>query len=128
MDLSKDLSKMLDNSRVKVVGGDVPSGEWEYKMGILWGAFEQIEMASELKKITPQTEESVKKLPEMVGWGLAGAVILGPIGAIAGAMMGGNRKQVCALIELHDNRKFIATMDSKVYQELLALAIRSKNA
>jgi hypothetical protein len=122
-----DLSKMLDNSRVKVIGGDVPEGEWEYKMGILWGAFEQIEMSSQLKSVTPQTEESVKKLPEMVGWGLAGAVILGPLGAVAGAMMGGNRKQMCALIELHDNRKFIATMDSKIYQELLAIAIRSKN-
>jgi hypothetical protein len=122
-----DLSKMLDNSRVKVIGGDVPEGEWEYKMGILWGAFEQIDMSSQLKSVIPQTEESVKKLPEMVGWGLAGAVILGPLGAVAGAMMGGNRKQMCALIELHDDRKFIATMDSKIYQELLAIAIRSKN-
>jgi hypothetical protein len=37
--------------------------------------------------------------------------------------MGGNKKEVCALCELKDGRKFLATMDSKVYQEILAMSL-----
>jgi len=120
------LGKIFDTSKVKVLGGDVAEGEWEFKDGILWGAFEHIELFKSLDKVSPQTEENVKKLSHSLGWGLAGAMVAGPVGAIAGVVMGGNRKQVCALIELKDERKFIAVMDNKIYQELLALALKTR--
>lgn len=120
------VGKMFKNNKVKVMGGDVAAGEWEYSMGILWGAFEQIDL-HQIKSIQPQTEESVKKLPEAVAWGLAGAMVgLGPLGLLAGVVFGGNRKAVCALIQLTDDRKFLAVMDSKVYQEVLAMSITKK--
>ena len=119
-------SNTFSNTTVKVLGGDIQQGEWKYETGTLWGAFDQIEMRGAIKSISLQTEESIKKLPEMAVWGIGGALILGPLGAVAGAMMGGNRKQVCALCELKDGRKFLSTMDSKIYQELLALSL-SKN-
>jgi len=119
------LGKIFDTSKVKVLGGDVAEGQWEFKDGILWGAFEHIELYNHIDKISPQTEESVKKLSHSLGWGLAGAMVFGPLGALAGVVMGGNRKQVCALIELKDDRKFLALMDSKVYQEMLALTLKT---
>ncbi len=119
------LNKIFDNSKVKVIGGEVHEGEWEYKSGTLWGAFEQLDLANgELQKISPQTEESVKKLSHTLGWGLAGLMTFGPAGALAGIILGGNRKQVCALLELKDGRKFLALMDTKIYQEMLALTLR----
>lgn len=115
--------KIFDNNKVKVLAGDIQPGDWEYNLGTLWGAFDQVQLTGEIKKVTLQTEESVKKLPEMVGWGLAGSMLLGPTGLLAGLILGGNKKEVCALCELKDGRKFIATMDTKVYQQLLAMEL-----
>lgn len=121
MDLN--LNKMFSNTAVKVLGGDLQQGEWKFETGVLWGAFDQIPMQGQIKSIALQTEESIKKIPEMAVWGLGGALLLGPMGLLAGAVLGGNKKQVCALCELKDGRKFLATMDSKVYQEMLALSL-----
>lgn len=118
--------KIFDNNKVKVLAGDIQPGDWEYNLGTLWGAFDQVQLTGEIKKVTLQTEESVKKLPEMVGWGLAGSVLLGPTGLLAGLILGGNKKEVCALVELRDGRKFIGTMDTKVYQQLLAMELAKK--
>jgi hypothetical protein len=115
--------KMFSNTTVKILGGDLQAGEWQFATGTLWGAFDQVSLAGELQKVSLQTEESVKKLPEMAAWGLAGSLVLGPLGLVAGALMGGNKKEVCALCELKDGRKFLATMDSKVYQEILAMSL-----
>lgn len=52
------VGKMFKNNKVKIMGGDVAAGEWEYSMGTLWGAFEQIDL-HQIKSIQPQTEESV---------------------------------------------------------------------
>lgn len=119
------LNKLFSNNKVKVLGGDVASGEWEYSMGTLWGAFEQIDLRTQVKSVQPQTEESVKKLPEAIAWGLAG-LTLGPLGLLAGVVFGGNKKAVCALIELDDDRKFLAVMDSKIYQEVLGHSITNR--
>lgn len=119
------LNKIFSNNTVKVLGGDLHQGDWQFSQGTLWGAFDQITLQTDLKSITLQTEESVKKLPEAAAWGLAG-LVLGPLGVVAGLMMGGNKKQICALCELRDGRKFLAVMDSKVYQELLALTLTKR--
>ncbi|MBS1992510.1 MAG: hypothetical protein JSS83_18430 [Cyanobacteria bacterium SZAS LIN-3] len=50
-------------------------------------------------------------------------MLFGPLGMLAGLTLGGNRKQICALCELKDERKFLALMDSKVYQQLMALTL-----
>lgn len=119
------LGKIFSNNKVKILGGDVAAGEWEYSLGTLWGAFEQIDLRTQVKSVTPQTEESVKKLPEAAAWGLLG-LALGPMGLLAGVVFGGNRKAVCALVELNDGRKFLAVMDSKIYQEVLGISITNR--
>ncbi|MBC7997039.1 MAG: hypothetical protein IAF58_03805 [Leptolyngbya sp.] len=113
-----------DNKKVTVMAGDLDQGEWEFSGNTLWGAFGQVELGGgAVKSVTQHTEESVKKLSTTLGWGLAGGLVLGPAGAVAGLVFGGNRKNVCVMVELKDGRKFLATMDSKIYQQLLALTL-----
>ena len=121
----QQINKIFDNNgkKVKIIAGDLTQGEWEFEGGTLWGPFEQIEVAGKIAKVTQQTEESVKALSETLGWGLAGALVFGPLGALAGVVLGGNRKEICALVELKDNRKFLAVMDPKVYQKFLACSM-----
>ena len=121
-----NVRKMFANDKVQVIGGDIQSGDWEYKDGTLWHAFDQVDLIGHVNAVSQQTEESVKKLPEMAAWGLAGSMIFGPLGLLAGLVMGGNRKKICALVELKDGRKFLATMDTSVYQEMLAMSLRKK--
>ena len=118
------LKKLVDENKVNVLGGDVQQGEWQFEGNTLWGPFEQIELDGEVKSVTMQTEEGAKNIAHTLGWGLAGGLVLGPAGAIAGMVFGGNRKQVCAMVELKDGRKFLATMDSKIYQQMLALTLQ----
>jgi hypothetical protein len=123
MDFANSAKRMFANDKVNVIGGDLQSGEWEYKTGTLWHAFDQVDLSGQIKTISQQTEESVKKLPEMAAWGLAGSMIFGPLGLLAGLVMGGNRKKICAMCELKDGRKFLATMDTTIYQEMLAMSL-----
>lgn len=120
------LDKLFENNKVTVIAGDISEGEWEFNMNSLWSAFDTVSLEGELKSVQLQTEESVKQLAGTLGWGLAGSVF-GPLGMLAGMVLGGNRKQMCAFIELKDGRKFIATMDSKVYQHIQALASIAKS-
>lgn len=114
------LTKIFDTKKVKVLAGDIPPGDWEYNGGVLWGGFDQINITSDLTKIEVKTEESAKHLAQTLGWAIAGSLVMGPLGLLAGATMGGNRKNVCAMCELSDGRKFLAIMDSKIIQQMLA--------
>ena len=52
------------------------------------------------------------------GWGLAGLAIAGPLGAVAGLVGGGRAKKTTFLCIFKDDRKFLATMDSKGFVKL----------
>jgi len=66
------------------------------------------------------SEESVKRFGGTVGWGIAGALVLGPIGAMAGLLTGGRGKDVTFICKLKDGRKFLATVPSKTFMALQA--------
>ncbi|RRQ22901.1 hypothetical protein D6C00_13845 [Thiohalobacter thiocyanaticus] len=67
------------------------------------------------------TEQNKKRVVGTLGGGVAGAVLLGPVGAIGGLLIGGNGKQVTVSCSLKDGRRFLATTDSKTYQKLLSM-------
>jgi hypothetical protein len=116
--------KIFDDKTVKVLAGDITAGDWEFNTGTLWSAFDQVELAGHIKKIDLQTEESIKEISATLGWGLAGGLVFGPAGLLAGLMFGGNKKEVCILCELKDGRRFLAVMGNKTYQQMLALSIQ----
>lgn len=66
------------------------------------------------------TEENVKKLGGTVGWGIAGAVLLGPVGLLAGLLVGGRKKEVTFVARFKDGRKLLGTTDSKTFTTLQA--------
>ena len=69
------------------------------------------------------TEENKKKFLSSAGWGLVGAALFGPVGLLAGALAGGNRKEIAFAVYLKDGRKFLAVADPKTYQQIVAASM-----
>lgn len=65
-------------------------------------------------------EENVKRLGGTIGWGVAGAALLGPVGALAGLIAGGRGKDVTFVCKLKDGRKFIGVASTKLYIRMTA--------
>ena len=74
----------------------------------------------EIAEIDVASEDSVKRIGGTVGWGAAGLVILGPVGLLAGLLMGGRKKDVTFVAKFNDGRRLLATTDSKTYTKVLA--------
>lgn len=75
---------------------------------------------SQLETVEVASEESVKKIGGTLGWGAAGAVLLGPLGLLAGLMLGGRKKEVTFVAKLKDGRKFMGTTDNTTYTQMQA--------
>lgn len=73
---------------------------------------------SEIEKIELATEESVVSLGGATGWGLAGSVLLGPAGLLAGLILGGRGKDTTFICVFKDGRKFLGTAPSNVFVDL----------
>ena len=75
--------------------------------------------ASEVDEVTVATEAEVKRLGGTVGWGVAGAVVLGPVGLLAGLLAGGKGKNVTFVCRFSDGRKFLGTARADTYAKIL---------
>lgn len=56
-----------------------------------------------------------------VGWGAAGAIALGPVGLLAGALAGGNHREMMAQITQHNGAVILVKGDAKSITSILAL-------
>lgn len=74
-----------------------------------------------LKSVEIATEESVKRVGGTVGWGVAGGVLLGPVGLLAGLLLGGRGKEVTFVAEFKDGKRILATTDAKTFKAIQAL-------
>lgn len=122
------ITETLDWKKIKVIGGDIPAGDWDFNGGMMTpdmktGLSDCVSLAGEIKSVTVQTEESVKDIGKTLGLTIAGGMLMGPLGAVAGYFAGGNRKQVCILIELKEGKKFLAVVDQRIYQQILGLSM-----
>ena len=79
--------------------------------------------AAEIEEVVIATEESVKSLGGTVGWGLVGGVILGPLGLLAGALVGGRSKTVTFICKFKDGRKIMGTVSQKTWVDIQAAAL-----
>jgi len=73
----------------------------------------------DLRRPELATEESVKKLGGTLGWGATGAVLLGPVGLLAGALVGGRKTEVTFVAQLN-GEAFMGQTDKKTWQKILA--------
>ena len=130
MGIIDKVTDKLNWRKVKVLGGDIMAGEWDFNGGMMTadpstGNCDCVVLNGSVKKVSIQTQESTKDLAKTLGLTIAGGVIFGPLGAIAGYFAGGNRKEVCVLIELTDGRKFLAVLDQRIYQQVLGFSMSS---
>lgn len=117
---------------IKVHAGDIDKGAWQFSgmFGTsimtrastsehMWKG-ETYNFATDIELVEMLDEEKVKKLAGTAGWGLVGAALLGPLGAIGGILLGGNKKEVVFACYFKDGRKFMATTDSKTFTKISA--------
>lgn len=79
---------------------------------------------SQLEDVEIATEESVKKIGGTVGWGLAGGALFGPVGLLAGLLLGGRKNEVTFVARFEDGRKLLGTTDSKTFKKLSAATFK----
>lgn len=77
---------------------------------------------SEFETVEVASEENVKTIGGTVGWGAVGALALGPVGLLAGLLLGGKGKEVTFVARLKDGRKLLATTDNKTFMKIKAAA------
>ena len=113
---------------IKVHAGDFLKGDSQYSFGsfslrtnkhMFLG---ETILVSQLESVDVASEENVKKLGGTVGWGVVGGALLGPVGLLAGLLLGGKKKQVTFVAKFKDGRKLLATTDSKTFTKLQAAA------
>lgn len=74
--------------------------------------------AAEVEAVEVATEENLKKMGGAIGWGLVGGLALGGVGALAGVLAGGRKKEVTFVCKFKDGRKMLAKADSKVFEKI----------
>jgi hypothetical protein len=95
---------------MKIHAGDFPNGVSDSDLYNL----ESLEVA---------TQENVKSIAAKIGWGIAGAAILGPVGLLAGVLGGGNKTEITFLAHFSDGKNLIATTDPKTFTYLKSLTL-----
>lgn len=75
---------------------------------------------SNLETVEVAGEENVKKIGGTVGWGAAGGLLLGPVGLLAGLLLGGKKKEVTFVAKFKDGRKLLATTNNKTFIKIQA--------
>ncbi|MDR1063028.1 MAG: hypothetical protein LBL48_03725 [Azoarcus sp.] len=113
-------------AKVTVHAGDFLKGEGQFNFGSLtlktvahpWMG--ETILTTQLETVEVASEESVKKIGGTIGWGAAGALILGPVGLLAGLLLGGKKKEITFVARFKDGRKLLATTDSATYTKLQA--------
>jgi hypothetical protein len=112
-------------SRLSVLAGDFPKGEGHLAADSLFlpraggGGGETIPL-TELATVEMANEETARDMAGTIGWGAAGALLLGPLGLLAGAFLGGKTKEVTFIARFKDGRKLLATTDGASYTKLIA--------
>ncbi|MBV4457531.1 hypothetical protein KVG96_06170 [Pseudomonas sp. COR58] len=111
-------------ANITVLAGDFLQGDGVYRDGSLtlrttlhpWPGLTL--PLSSIKTLEVANEESISNIKDAIGYGVAGAMLLGPIGAIAGFMLAGHETEVTFLATLKDRRRLLIAADSDTYQEI----------
>lgn len=93
----------------------------------IWGGRERLPFGL-LDTVEAASEESVKRIGGTVGWGLAGGVLLGPVGLLAGLLAGGRGKDITFAARFQDGRRLLGTTDVKTFTRMQAAVFHRKPA
>lgn len=116
-------------SAITVHAGDFSKGKGSISSNIISLAWapgdgftgKTVALDGNLESISMASEEEVKRTGGTLGWGAAGAVLLGPVGLLAGLLLGGKSKNVTFVAVFKDGKKMLATTDTKSFTKMQAL-------
>jgi hypothetical protein len=111
-------------TRLTVRSGDFLQGEGEYRNGSLTlktprspSPGERISLAR-ISDLKLSSLESSRSLGTALGWGVAGALVAGPVGLLAGLWLGGKEEEATFLATFKDGRKLLAVTDGKTWSKI----------
>lgn len=114
---------------IKVLAGDfskiAPSG---YNFGLLsltptdskWGSPKTYNVKSDIVELEPADERSGVKVFGAAAWGTLGAVLAGPAGLIAGAVLGGRGQRVVFVATFNDGKHLLAECNKSTWTKMTA--------
>ncbi|MFK0312780.1 hypothetical protein ACIQUF_16310 [Pseudomonas sp. NPDC090233] len=111
-------------TRLTVQSGDFLQGEGEFRNGSLTLKTPRSPSPGERISLTRITDlqlaslESSRSLSSALGWGVAGALVAGPVGLIAGLWLGGKEEEATFLATFKDGRKLLAITDGKTWSKI----------
>lgn len=111
-------------TRLTVQSGDFLQGEGEFRNGSLTlktprspSPGERISLAR-IADLRLASLESSRSLGTALGWGVAGALVAGPVGLLAGLWLGGKEEEATFLATFKDGRKLMASTDGKTWSKI----------
>jgi hypothetical protein len=113
-------------SKIKVISGDFLAGNAEYQSGqfILRSAIKpSLELKipiSKLETLETAIEEVVNKKGSIIRWSLAGALLLGPVGLVAGWWLCDKEKEITFYAKFKGGSCIFATTDIDTYSKISA--------
>ena len=118
---------------IYVLGGDFPKATGAYGLGSLRIKTSKlqllgVEVSGLLVSVEVLSARSRKSVMDAIGLGAVVSLAFGNVGAMAGLILGGNKKEVSFVSTLADGRRFVARAKPKVVDKLAALAMRNARA
>lgn len=121
---------------MKVLAGSLPNGAeitsflGSYTLNIPEGFWKsrKISLNDHLVAVEQITEENKYSVLGKAGWGTLGGILLGPVGLLAGIVLGGNSKELCCACKLDTGEEFLVSCDTEECQKLKNLSIAPKDA
>jgi hypothetical protein len=113
-------------SKITVLSGDFLTGDAEcsdrsFTLKAVLNPSRSLKVPiSQLETLEFESEQSVKNSGSAIRWGLAGALLLGPAGLVAGLLLCSKEKEVTFYAKFKDGRSFLAATDSDTFSEISA--------
>lgn len=115
-------------AEIKILAGDFGNMvHGQYFFGSLslpwpgdWTAGRRYSVKDDIVTLEEADERSVVKVGGAAGWGAAGLLVAGPLGLVAGAVLGGRGQRVAFVAEFKDGKRLMAECDKKTWIKMKA--------
>ncbi|MFJ2362427.1 hypothetical protein ACIPIN_01695 [Pseudomonas sp. NPDC087697] len=113
-------------SKITVISGDYLAGDAEFQSGLLIlksalnPSLELKMPVAKLETLETATEKVVNRKGSAIRWSLAGALLLGPVGLVAGWLLCDKEREITFYAKFKDGSCLLATTDSDTYSKISA--------
>lgn len=85
-----------------------------------WGFSAKKYPVQRIAAIEEVNSDTDRKVGGTLGWGVAGALVAGPLGAVAAGYFGGKKNDVTFICQLDDGKQFVGVMKKSLFSSLAA--------